>query len=157
MQHAYAVWLLLVCLIVTTQGSELRPNVVLVVGIYNSDYTRNLPISYQLNVGVPQGGSSSWMHPYMSVVLGVTAAIILCLLLTLTKRFLQRRGIGPWRNQRLAIQGGQGTPVISVRVGLWCQGKMLQSVMSLAHALLRAPSGRGLRWAWVVEENAHRG
>ena len=47
----------------------------------------------------------TWLHPYMSVVLGVTASIILCLLMTLCRRLVQRFGWGPFR-----ARGGPGDP-----------------------------------------------
>lgn len=94
------------------KGSELKNGLTYVLGVYNNDYLKSQAVQYSLNVYVPSHGST-WLHPYMSVVLGVTASIILCLFMTLCKRFLQRHGLGPWRNQRLAVNA-QGTPVVAI-------------------------------------------
>jgi hypothetical protein len=48
----------------------------------------------------------------MSILLGVTAAVILCLAMTLCKRVVVRYGFVPWRwrqrQQQLAAAGGAG-------------------------------------------------
>ncbi|KXZ48245.1 hypothetical protein GPECTOR_29g25 [Gonium pectorale] len=85
------------------KGSDLKPGYNYVLGVYNSDYVRKMSFEYGLSVYVPST-SRTWLHPYMSVVLGVTASIILCLFMTLCRRLVQRYGWGPFR-PRDPIQG----------------------------------------------------
>ncbi|GLI65139.1 hypothetical protein VaNZ11_008597 [Volvox africanus] len=93
-----------------------------VLGLYNSDYVREGTYNYTLKVIIPTQGRT-WLQPYMSVVLGVSASLILCLLMTLCRRILQRYGWGPFRQRAtdagdppggggnmFAQQGGQTQP-----------------------------------------------
>ncbi|KAL6757925.1 hypothetical protein V8C86DRAFT_1605236 [Haematococcus lacustris] len=92
-------------------GTELTKGSVLVLGLYNSDYLRSSFYTYQLDLAVP-GTSTVWLHPYMSVVLGITSAVVLCLALTLCKRYLlarRSRGMASW----VAANGG-GTELVTV-------------------------------------------
>jgi hypothetical protein len=77
------------------QGSELRPNQLYILSIHNSDFLYQQPFTYSVRAFVPSSGPSM-MQPYMSIVLGVTAAVILCMFLTVCKRCIQRHGFGPW-------------------------------------------------------------
>lgn len=78
-----------------------------VLGVYNSDYTRTTPFRFSVNVYVPTS-STTWLHPYMSVVLGVTASVILCLFMTVCHRIIQRYGWSPFRRRNAAGAGGVG-------------------------------------------------
>ncbi|KAG2441255.1 hypothetical protein HYH02_010098 [Chlamydomonas schloesseri] len=80
------------------KGSDLKPGYSYVLGVYNSEYVRQAPYDFSVSVYVP-ASSRTWLHPYMSVVLGVTASIILCLLMTLCRRLVQRFGWGPFRSR----------------------------------------------------------
>jgi hypothetical protein len=67
-----------------------------VVSIFNNDYVVSMPFMYSLAF-YAMGESGSYLHPYMSILLGVTAAVILCLAMTLCKRVVVRYGFVPWR------------------------------------------------------------
>ncbi len=82
---------------------------VYVLGVYNSDYTRTTPFRFSVNVYVPTS-STTWLHPYMSVVLGVTASVILCLFMTVCHRIIQRYGWSPFRRRNAAGASGVGGP-----------------------------------------------
>lgn len=66
------------------------------VSIFNNDYVVSMPFMYSLAFYV-MGEGGSYLHPYMSILLGVTAAVILCLVMTLCKRVVVRYGFVPWR------------------------------------------------------------
>ncbi|KAG2423831.1 hypothetical protein HXX76_014991 [Chlamydomonas incerta] len=90
------------------KGSDLKPGYNYVLGVYNSEYVRQAPYDFTVSVYVPSA-SRTWLHPYMSVVLGVTASIILCLLMTLCRRLVQRFGWGPFRSRGPGeLLGGPG-------------------------------------------------
>ncbi|GIL67976.1 hypothetical protein Vafri_21230 [Volvox africanus] len=80
------------------QFAELESGASYVLGLYNSDYVQKGTYKYTLKVIIPSL-SSTWLQPYMSVVLGVSASLILCLLMTLCRRILQRYGWGPFRQR----------------------------------------------------------
>jgi len=80
------------------KGSDLKRGVSYVLGVYNSAYIRRASFTYQLEISI-SSPSSTWLKPYMSVVLGVAASVLLCVMATLCKRLLQRRGWGPWRHR----------------------------------------------------------
>ncbi|EFJ43998.1 hypothetical protein VOLCADRAFT_95862 [Volvox carteri f. nagariensis] len=86
-------------------GSLLEPGYSYVLGMYNSDYSLQAPYNYTISMYVPTQ-SRTWLHPYMSVVLGVSASIILCLIMTLCRRVLQRYGWGPFRPRGSMLDGG---------------------------------------------------
>ncbi|GMH44443.1 hypothetical protein BSKO_12395 [Bryopsis sp. KO-2023] len=68
----------------------------LVIGVYNIDYFAHMPFRYTLRVSAHTGRFS--VSPYISIVLGVTVSLFLCLTVSLCKRFLLRNG---WWNQRI--------------------------------------------------------
>lgn len=84
-------------------GRDLQPGYTYVVGVYNNQYFKQQPLQYTLTVSVPPA-SKTWLHPYMSVVLGVTASVILCLFMTLFRRIAIRRGWGPFRQRQVLLQ-----------------------------------------------------
>ncbi|KAG2494677.1 hypothetical protein HYH03_007193 [Edaphochlamys debaryana] len=86
------------------KGSDLKPGYMYVLGVYNSDYVRQTAFDSTLAIYVPST-QRTWLHPYMSVVLGVTASIILCLLMTLCRRLIQRYGWGPLGRSRGRMEG----------------------------------------------------
>jgi hypothetical protein len=66
------------------------------------------PHPQSLSVYVPSDPPSI-LHPYMSIVLGVTAAILLCLVMTLAKRIIVRfRLLPPWLEDRLGLAPRMG-------------------------------------------------
>eukprot|EP00798_Chlamydomonas_sp_ICE-L_P024890 gene24890-10555_t len=79
------------------RGVDLEMGAFYVIGIYNS---LSMPYTYTITVEVPSP-NFSWLKPYMSIIIGITASILLCVLLTLCKRHMQRRGLGPWRPSAL--------------------------------------------------------
>lgn len=92
-------------------GASLRQGSYYIVGMYNSEYIRSSAFYYQVEVFVP-APTAAWLHPYMSVVLGITAAIVLCLVMTLCKRMVMRNGWGPFsaaRRQQYSQDGGTGS------------------------------------------------
>jgi len=60
--------------------------------------------SLLLQVFVPRS-AGTLMHPYLSVVLGIVAAVVLCLLLLVIKRLLERCGFLTWRHPTTAEWG----------------------------------------------------
>ncbi len=46
---------------------------------------RYTTISYSITFDIPNGGYTSWLRTYMSVVLAITAAIVVCILFTLLR------------------------------------------------------------------------
>ncbi|GIL78675.1 hypothetical protein Vretifemale_8088, partial [Volvox reticuliferus] len=85
------------------QFIDLTPGASYVLGLYNSDYVREGSYNYTLKVIIPTL-SHTWLRPYMSVVIGVSASLLLCLFVTLCRRILQRYGWGPFRQR--AADGG---------------------------------------------------
>ncbi len=73
------------------------------------------PFNYTLSMYVPRY-SRTWLHPYMSVVLGITASVILCLLMTLCRRIMQRYGWVPFRPRPGDGPDGQDGNVSRVQV-----------------------------------------
>jgi hypothetical protein len=63
------------------KGGDMTADSLFVVGLYNSVYDRSSSVSYQLDVWIPSQ-YSTWLQPYLSVVLGVTAAVALCMFMT---------------------------------------------------------------------------
>lgn len=103
-------------------GADLSPGYTYVLSMYNSPYLMQQNFSYSLNVFVPSE-SPSILHPYMSIVLGVTAAVLLCLVMTLAKRIIvrfsllpdsvmRRLGLAPPPQQQ---DGGGGAMAVVVR------------------------------------------
>lgn len=86
------------------QGSDLTPGYTYVLSIFNSDYMSRGNYTYTLDIFVP-ADMPTFLHPYMSIVLGVTAAVILCLLMTLAKRLVNRYGLFPWRRRHQTSSG----------------------------------------------------
>lgn len=66
------------------------------VSIFNNDYAVSSPFIFSLTFFV-MAESGSFLHPYMSILLGVTAAVVLCLAVTLAKRLVIRYGLWPAR------------------------------------------------------------
>lgn len=100
-----------VCHPTQVPGGQLAPDSTYVVSIFNNNYVVDTPFIYSLAFYV-MAESGSTLHPYMSILLGVTAAVILCLAMTLCKRVVVRYGFVPWRwqqrQQQLAAAGGAG-------------------------------------------------
>ncbi|GBF97690.1 hypothetical protein Rsub_09748 [Raphidocelis subcapitata] len=88
-------------------GSDLSPGYTYVLSVYNSPYNMQQNFSYSLSVYVPSDPPSI-LHPYMSIVLGVTAAVLLCLIMTLAKRLIVRFRLLPPSVQRRLGLGGEG-------------------------------------------------
>jgi hypothetical protein len=91
-------------------GNQLSPGGTYVVSIFNNNYVVSMPFIYSLAFYV-SAEKNSYLHPYMSILLGVTAAVILCLAMTLCKRVVVRYGFVPWRwrqRQRQMQAGGAG-------------------------------------------------
>ncbi|WIA36077.1 hypothetical protein OEZ86_007429 [Tetradesmus obliquus] len=63
-------------------GGQLSPGGTYVVSIFNNDYAVTEPFQFTLNFFI-MADQGTFMHPYMSILLGVTAAVILCLAMTL--------------------------------------------------------------------------
>lgn len=110
-------------------GGQLSPGSTYVVSVFNNDYVTSTPFIYSLTFYVMAEGSS-YLHPYMSILLGVTAAVILCLAMTLCKRVVVRYGFVPWRwRQRrrqllqAAAAGGPGGQQNSLALVLMAQGQ----------------------------------
>ena len=59
----------------------------------------------------------------MAVVLGVTATIMLCLAMTLCKRYMQRNGIGPWQPSEVAASDA---PISMLGVRQGCEGGWME-------------------------------
>ena len=87
------------------QGSDLIPGHTYILSILNSDYLIVEPYNYSLNFFIPND-VPTMLHPYMSIVLGVTAAVILCVVMTLAKRLMVRLGWVRWNRQ--GVDGGLG-------------------------------------------------
>ncbi|WIA15899.1 hypothetical protein OEZ85_012648 [Tetradesmus obliquus] len=66
-------------------GGQLSPGGTYVVSIFNNDYAVTEPFQFTLNFFI-MADQGTFMHPYMSILLGVTAAVILCLAMTLCSR-----------------------------------------------------------------------
>lgn len=77
-------------------GNSLNLGSQYILGVHNSNLLYGLNFTYTLTTFVPSSGPS-YIAPYMSIVLGITAAIILCLLMTLCRRIIQRYGLCCWR------------------------------------------------------------
>ncbi|KAF6252013.1 hypothetical protein COO60DRAFT_1704488 [Scenedesmus sp. NREL 46B-D3] len=97
-------------------GGQLSASGTYVVSILNNDYAVSEPFQFTLKFFV-MTDQGSFLHPYMSILLGVTAAVVLCLAMTLCKRVVMRYGIVPWRwRQRrrelaeAAAAGASGSP-----------------------------------------------
>jgi drug/metabolite transporter (DMT)-like permease len=110
-------------------GGQLSPGSTYVVSVFNNDYVTSTPFIYSLTFYVMAEGSS-YLHPYMSILLGVTAAVILCLAMTLCKRVVVRYGFVPWRwrqRRRQLLQaaagGGVGGQQNSLALVLMAQGQ----------------------------------
>ena len=95
------------------------------LGVYNSDYQVALNFTYQLSIYVPSE-VTSWLHPYMSVVLGITSSIILCLFLTLCRKVVQHHGLGPWRSRRTSAVRTAAAAAVQVR-----RGKLITHMLTL--------------------------
>jgi hypothetical protein len=78
------------------QGRDLIPGQTYIMGVLNSEYLVADPFIYSLRFFVP-GDVPTLLHPYMSIVLGVTAAVLLCLVMTLAKRVIMRMGWLGWQ------------------------------------------------------------
>lgn len=63
---------------------------------------RSSPFNYKIELAVPES-SESRLHPYMSVVIGVIAAIVLCLFFTLSRRVFMRHSMFAGVRNRLGV------------------------------------------------------
>ncbi|KAF5834165.1 hypothetical protein DUNSADRAFT_9284 [Dunaliella salina] len=85
------------------RGQALKSSSVYVLGFYNSDLQRNFPFDYRLTLSVPQQEDGD-LHPYMSVVIGVIAAIVLCLFFTLSRRVFLRHSMFSQMRTRMGVR-----------------------------------------------------
>ncbi|CAD7705271.1 unnamed protein product [Ostreobium quekettii] len=79
-------------------GDDIRPGV-LVFAVFNVDYFKHSDIRYSIRIS-SQGGSFS-ISPYISIALGITVSLFLCVLVSLCKRFLLRTSLWPWTQRVL--------------------------------------------------------
>mmetsp|Transcript_611 Transcript_611/g.1825 ORF Transcript_611/g.1825 Transcript_611/m.1825 type:complete len:424 (+) Transcript_611:1632-2903(+) len=66
---------------------------VYIFGIFNMDYYRHVDMQYQFMVSSAESSSLMPFTPYMSIVLGVTVSLFLCLFMSICKRLIQRHGL----------------------------------------------------------------
>lgn len=64
-----------------------------IFGIFNMDYYRHTRMDYKFMVSHVDGGGLMPFTPYMSIVLGVTVSLFLCLFMSICKRLIQRHGL----------------------------------------------------------------
>ena len=77
-------------------GNQLTPGSVYVISVFNNDYVILEPFTSTLGFFVEAYDGSVPLHPYMSILLGVTAAVIPCPTVMLFKRVIAGLGMGPW-------------------------------------------------------------
>jgi hypothetical protein len=64
-----------------------------IFGIFNMDYYRHSEMDFVFMVSGVDGESMMPFTPYMSIVLGVTVSLFLCLFMSICKRLIQRHGL----------------------------------------------------------------
>jgi hypothetical protein len=96
----------------SSPGGAGRTGNKFVLSVYNSAYTYRSPFSYRLDVFAAAASREGTVHPYMSIVLGVTAAVVLVLLMTVARRLVARFGLpvpwGPRRGERWGRSSASG-------------------------------------------------
>jgi len=87
---------------------------------------RSASFNYKIELSVPEDEDTT-IHPYMSVVIGVIAAIALCLFLTLSRRMFLRHSIFSRLRRRMGVSGRRCMHVMWVwgwgwgcGGGFWC-------------------------------------
>eukprot|EP00879_Flechtneria_rotunda_P010945 GHRR01011437.1.p1 GENE.GHRR01011437.1~~GHRR01011437.1.p1 ORF type:complete len:481 (+),score=240.76 GHRR01011437.1:494-1936(+) len=82
----------------------------------------------------------TFLHPYMSILLGVTAAVVLCLAMTLCKRLIIRYGLVPWRWQQRRQQLAEAAARGHGSSGNGANGNSLSLVLAAQHGQRGVPA-----------------